>query len=64
MAARTIRFETREEINKAISMLVEQGVALDDIDVQLTKLGAVDLDLCVACLQEMAEKMQTHKKVA
>jgi hypothetical protein len=64
MAVRTIRFETREDINKAISLLVEQGVALEDIDVELTKIGAVDLDLCVACLNEMAERLNLPRKVA
>jgi hypothetical protein len=64
MAARVIRFETREDINRAISLLVAQGVALDDIDVELTKIGAVDLDLCVACLHEMAERLNKPRKVA
>ncbi len=64
MTARTIRFETREEINKAIFRLVEQGVALDEIDVELTKIGVVDLDLCVACLNEMAERLSKPRKVA
>ena len=64
MLAKTIRFETREEINKAISRLVAQGVALDDVDVELTKIGVVDLDLCVACLNEMAERLNVQRKVA
>jgi hypothetical protein len=64
MAALHKRFETREEINAAISFLVSQGVALDEIDVELTKIGAVDLDLCVLCLEEMSERLRDHKKVA
>ncbi len=64
MATQTIRFETREEINKAISYLVEQGVALDEIDVELTKIGVVDLDICVACLNEIADRMNETRKVA
>jgi hypothetical protein len=64
MATQTIRFETREEINKAISFLVEQGVALDEIDVELTKIGVVDLDLCVACLNEIAGRLNETRKVA
>lgn len=48
------RFETREDINAAIQRLVDAGVALDDIDVELASIGAVDLDLCVECLDEMA----------
>jgi hypothetical protein len=64
MIAQTIRFETREEINKAISHLVSQGVPLDDIDVELTKIGVVDLDLCVICLQEISERLNTRRKVA
>ncbi|MGL4491157.1 MAG: hypothetical protein ACRCU5_17090 [Rhizobiaceae bacterium] len=64
MAGRTVRFETREEINKAIGFLVEQGVALDDVDVELTKIGVVDLDLCVACLNEIAEQLNIQRRVA
>ncbi len=64
MPARTIRFETREDINKAISLLVAEGVPLEDIDVELTKIGVVDLDLCVACLNEMAERLNSNKRVA
>jgi predicted phosphatase len=64
MATQIIRFETREEINKAIAYLVERGVALDEIDVELTKIGVVDLDLCVTCLHEIAERMSETRKVA
>jgi hypothetical protein len=64
MPARTIRLETRDDINRAISELVAQGVPLDDVDVALTKIGVVDLDLCVACLNEMAEQLNKSKKVA
>jgi hypothetical protein len=64
MSAKTIRFETREEINNAIAELVSQGVPLDEIDVELSKIGVVDLDLCVACLNEMAARLGDRKKVA
>ena len=49
-----MRFETREAINDAILHLVACGVLLDDIDVELSRIGVVDLDLCVECLNEMA----------
>lgn len=58
------RFETREDINAAINVLVSRGVALEDIDVQLTKIGAVDLDLCLICLQDMSARLRGVKKVA
>lgn len=64
MAVLHRRFETREEINNAISLLVSQGVSLDDIDVALAKIGVVDLDLCVVCLKEMSERLRGDKKVA
>lgn len=64
MATQIIRFETREEINQAISYLVGQGVALDEIDVELTKIGVVDLDMCVACLNEIAGRLGETRKVA
>ena len=49
-----MRFETREAINNAILHLVECGVLLEDVDVELSRIGVVDLDLCVECLNEMA----------
>jgi hypothetical protein len=51
------RFETRESINAAIMRLVEAGVPLDEVDVALTQIGIVDLDLCVECLNDMAVTM-------
>ncbi len=48
-----MRFETREAINGAILSLVESGVLLEDVDVELSRMGLVDLDLCVECLNEM-----------
>ncbi|MGB8819489.1 MAG: hypothetical protein WCC66_16370 [Rhizobiaceae bacterium] len=54
MSSAIQRFETREDINSAILRLVEAGVSLDDVDVELARIGLVDLDLCVECLDEMA----------
>ena len=51
------RFETREAINAAIMRLVEAGVPLDEVDVALTQIGLVDLDLWVECLNDMAVTM-------
>lgn len=51
------RFETRETINAAILRLVKAGVPLDEVDVALTQIGLVDLDLCVECLNDMAVTM-------
>lgn len=58
-----MRFETREAINDAILRLVEAGVALDDVDVELSRIGLVDLDLCVECLNEMAVTMAANGAV-
>lgn len=55
-----LRLETRESINAAIARLVEQGVPLEEVDVALTRIGLVDLDLCVECLQDMAATMQVR----
>jgi hypothetical protein len=56
-----MRFETREAINDAILRLVESGVALDDIDVELSRIGLVDLDLCVECLNDMAATLAANE---
>ena len=58
MSAHALRFETREAINAAIARLVAQGVALEEVDVALTRIGVVDLDLCVECLNDMAAAME------
>jgi hypothetical protein len=51
------RFETRDAINAAIVRLVKAGVPLDEVDVAMSQIGLVDLDLCVECLNEMAVTM-------
>jgi hypothetical protein len=51
------RFETQEAINAAILRLVEAGVPLDEVDVAMSQMGVVDLDLCVECLNDMALTM-------
>lgn len=57
MPSSPLRFETREAINSAIARLVAAGVPLEDVDVALSRIGVVDLDLCVECLQDMASTM-------
>ncbi len=64
MFPQTIRFETRDAINTAIAELVAQGVMLDEIDVELSKIGAVDLDLCVECLNAIIVKANDHRLAA
>jgi hypothetical protein len=61
MSDTAMRFETREAINAAILRLVEAGVPLDDIDVELTRIGLVDLDLCVECLNDMAATLAAQE---
>ena len=61
MSNTAMRFETREAINAAILRLVEAGVPLDDIDVELSRIGLVDLDLCVECLNEMAAALAAQE---
>jgi hypothetical protein len=51
------RFETREAINAAILRLVDAGVPLDEVDVAMSQIGLVDLDLCVECLNDIAVTM-------
>ena len=60
MHSNSLRFETREAINAAIARLVAQGVPLEEVDVALTRIGLVDLDLCVECLNDMAALMEAR----
>lgn len=64
MFSQPIRFETRDAINTAIAALVERGVMLDEIDVELSKIGVVDLDLCVDCLNAIIAKTEDHRLAA
>ena len=64
MSNTAIRFETRDAINDAIFQLVEAGIALDDVDVELSRIGVVDLDLCVECLREMAVRLADDQQKA
>lgn len=61
MSTQTYRFDTREAINAAIAQLVARGVPLDDVDVALSQIGLVDLDLCVECLKEMAAQLASQE---
>ncbi len=63
MSNLSYRFETREAINAAIAHLVAQGVPLDDVDVALSQIGLVDLDLCVECLRDMAAALASQPLV-
>lgn len=51
-------------INDAIFQLVKAGIALDDVDVELSRIGVVDLDLCVECLREMAAHLAADEQKA
>ncbi len=64
MSHHPIRFETRDAINAAIATLVERGVMLDEIDVELSKIGVVDLDLYVECLRAIIAKTSRHRLAA
>ena len=61
MSNTEMRFETREAINNAILHLVESGILLEDVDVELCRIGVVDLDLCVECLNEMAVTLAANQ---
>ena len=64
MSNQPIRFETRDAINTAIAALVERGIMLDEVDVELSKIGVVDLDLCVECLNAIIAKTNDHRLAA
>lgn len=64
MSNTEMRFETREAINNAIMHLVESGILLEDVDVELCRIGVVDLDLCVDCLNEMALTLAANEVAA
>ncbi len=64
MSNTEMRFETREAINNAIMHLVESGILLEDVDVELCRIGVVDLDLCVDCLNEMALTLAANEVTA
>ena len=64
MSNTEMRFETREAINTAILHLVESGILLEDVDVELCRIGVVDLDLCVDCLNEMALTLAANEVAA
>ena len=61
MSNTEMRFETREAINNAILQLVESGILLEDVNVELCRIGVVDLDLCVECLNEMAVTLAANQ---
>lgn len=64
MSNHPIRFETRDAINAAIAALVERGVMLDEVDVELSKIGVVDLDMCVECLNAIIARANNQRLAA
>ena len=55
------RFDNRQDLDKAICDFLDhdgpfEGVA-EGLDVSLSRMGAVDLDLLVDCLNEMKHRM-------
>jgi hypothetical protein len=61
-----IRFDKREDLDKAICDFLDRGGPVEGLDVSLSRMGAVDLDLLVECLHEMKGRMAsaalTHMK--
>ena len=49
------RFDDRRVIGAIIAQLSELGWQLDDLDVQLSLYGPVDLDLLQECIREANE---------
>ena len=51
------RLDNREEMDAAICDILDRGQPIEGLDVSLSRMGAVDLDLLVACLNEMKHRM-------
>ena len=51
------RFDRREDLDKAICDFLDRGGPVAGLDVSLSRMGAVDLDLLVECLHEMKSRM-------
>lgn len=54
------RFDTREDMDRVICDFLDGGGSSAGIDVSLSRLGAVDLDLLVECLNEMKHRMSAE----
>nr|WP_295468336.1 hypothetical protein [Mesorhizobium sp.] len=57
------RFDDRRVIGAIIAQLSELGWQLDDLDVQLSLYGPVDLDLLQECIREAAAGAQANVPV-
>lgn len=57
------RFDDRRVIGAIIAQLSELGWQLDDLDVQLSLYGPVDLDLLQECIREAAAGVQANVPV-
>lgn len=51
------RFDKREVLDKVICDFLDRGGPVEGLDVSLSRIGAVDLDLLVECLNEMKHRM-------
>ncbi len=54
------RFDDRRVIGAIIAQLPDLGWELDDLDVQLSLYGPVDLDLLQECIREAAAGAQAN----
>lgn len=51
------RFDRREVLDKVICDFLDRGGPVEGLDVSLSRMGAVDLDLLVECLNEMKHRL-------
>lgn len=51
----TFRFDDRKVLEPLLWELVSTGADLEDLDVRLSRVGPVDLDLLEACLADACE---------
>ncbi len=52
-----VRFDKREDLDKVICDFLDRDGSVEGLDVTLSRMGAVDLDLLVDCLNEMKHRM-------
>ena len=52
-----MRLDQRDLLDQAISDFLDCGALVEGLDVALSRKGAVDLDMMVACLYEMNHRM-------
>jgi hypothetical protein len=51
------RMDSREELDKVIRDFLDRGGLVEGLDVALSRQGVFDIDLLVACLNEMKHRM-------